>query len=105
MIYLNLLLIAVFVALCFESGFWDSIDGYVNKRFKFYHLPHLFRCGLCQTWWLCFTYLLFSSNITLFNLVIAILIAHFTDTIRALFCSIREMVNKLINILNNKIIK
>lgn len=105
MIYLDLFFITVFVALIFESGFWDSLDSYINARFKFHHLPHLFQCGLCQTWWLCFAYLLFTSNITLLNLVIAMLFAHSEGIVRALFCTGREMVMRIINILNNKIIK
>lgn len=103
--YLDLFFLSLLVALIFESGFWDSLDAYINARFKFYHIPHILKCGLCQTWWLCFIYLIITGNITLFNLVIAMIFAHSSDIIRALFCSTREMVMRLINILNNKIIK
>lgn len=104
-LFLMLVNVAVFVALVEESGFWDSLDGFINSRFKFHHLPHIFMCSLCQTWWICFIYIIATGNLTLFNMVICLLVANLPPFIRAIFKTITGMIWKIINILNNKIVK
>lgn len=101
--YLDLLYITLFVALIFESGFWDNLDEEINRRFKFYHLPHLFKCSLCQVWWLGLIYLIFTHNLSLFNMVVVMLFANTPEIWRALLGTIRCGVMKLIKVLNNKI--
>jgi hypothetical protein len=105
MIYLDLLYITLFVALIEDTGFWDNLDEEINRRFKLYHLPHLFRCSLCQTWWLCLLYIIVTNNLTFFNIIVCLLLANLPPFIIALFNSIKGIIWKLINILNNKIVK
>lgn len=50
---INLLYISLIVALVFESGFWESMDDYVNEKFKF--LPHRRNLGGYLRGFLCFS--------------------------------------------------
>ena len=38
----ELLLISAVVMMIFESGWWDNMDEFVNRKFKFHHLPKIF---------------------------------------------------------------
>lgn len=97
----NLIVIMLIVALIFESGFWDSLDSYVNERFKFHHLPHLLMCPLCQTWWLSLLYITVTGNLSLFNILLCIINAHLVDFMPAIIGLIKNIVFKLIDIINN----
>lgn len=95
-LYFTMVMIAAIVTLVFESGFWDNLDRWVNSKWQFYHLPHLLLCGLCQTWWLCLGYLIISGNLTLFNIMIALMIAHLPEILSPLFNIVKGYVLKLI---------
>lgn len=76
---INLLWISLSVALIFNSGFWDALDGYINARFRFYHLPHLLQCALCQTWWLSLLFIIITGNLSLFNIFLCLINAHLAN--------------------------
>lgn len=94
--YIDLIIMSLIVALVFESGFWDSLDEYINKRFKFYHLPHLLMCQLCQTWWLTLLYILVTGNFSLFNICVCLFIAYMGDIWRPILNLIKGYLLKLI---------
>lgn len=94
--YVDLIILSLIVALVFESGFWDSLDEYINKRFKFHHLPHLLMCQLCQTWWLTLLYILVTGNLSLFNICVCLLIAYMGDVWRPILNLIKGYLLKLI---------
>lgn len=94
--YVDLIVLSLIVALVFESGFWDSLDDYINKRFKFHHLPHLLMCQLCQTWWLTLLYILVTGNLSLFNISVCLLIAYMGDVWRPILNLIKGYLLKLI---------
>lgn len=81
---LDLFYISLIVALIFESGFWESMDGYINERFKFRHLPHILMCQFCQTWWLCLFYIIITFQLSLQNIVICLLFANLGELLRPL---------------------
>ena len=94
--YVDLIILSLIVALVFESGFWDSLDEYINKRFKFHHLPHLLMCQLCQTWWLTLLYILVTGNLSLFNICVCLFIAYMGDVWRPILNLIKGYLLKLI---------
>ena len=97
---LDLLLINLIVALVYKSGFWDSLDGYINERFRFYHIPHILSCTLCQTFWLSVLYMLITNNITLLALVLCLVNAHLNIIIIAVISSILNFLMEIINGIN-----
>lgn len=101
--YIDLVLISIVVALVFESGFWDSLDEEINKRFKFHHLPQLLMCSLCQTWWLTFIYILVTGNLSIFNICVCLFLANMVDIWRPAFNLIKGFVLTLIDNLYNYI--
>lgn len=101
--YVDLILISILVALVFESGFWDSLDEEINKRFKFHHLPHLLRCGYCQTWWLTLLYILITGNLSLFNICICLLIANLNEFWIALIGIVKGYIRMLLGWLSKYI--
>lgn len=99
----NLLMINVIVALVYESGFWDNLDEYINNKFKFYHIPHILTCGLCQTWWLSLLYIIMTGNLNLMMIAICLFNAHLNKVVIALYKLIENLLLKLIGLLNNLI--
>lgn len=91
-----MLLVALFVALVFETGWWDNLDRMINERFRFHHLPHLLLCDLCQTWWLCLLYLIVSHNLSLVNVCLALAFSHLPQLIRPLFNLVKGYLLKAI---------
>lgn len=99
-IILNLILINAIVSLIFNSGFIDSIDDAINKKYPFHHLPKPFSCSLCTCTWVSFFYLLFTGNLTLLTLAIALFSATLTSVTQPLLKTIEGYLLKIIELLN-----
>lgn len=97
---IDLIIINVIVALIFNSGFWDNLDGYINERFKFHHLPHLFMCALCQCWWLSLLYVIVTGNLSLLSIMLCIVSASLTDFTLAVFGMLQNVLFKIVEIVN-----
>ena len=97
---INLLYISLIVALVFESGFWESMDDYVNEKFKFHHLPHLLMCQLCQCWWLSLLYVIISGNLSLLAITLCLINAHLVEIERAAIAFIKNLLYKAIEVVN-----
>lgn len=98
--FLNLLFINLFVVLVHEAGFFETIDTMINERYKFYHLPYIFMCALCQVNWLSFLYLLITGNITLFTIMLCPLNGLLTRVTQPLYKLIENILLKLISKIN-----
>lgn len=99
MIAFNILLIAIFVVCVTDiSQFFNQMEEYLAKwlNLKQVHIK-LLECSLCQTWWLSLIYLICTNNITLINIVIAILISVFTTQIKNVITLFQDIITKLIN--------
>lgn len=96
----NLLFIGLIVALVYLSGFWDNLDGYISKKFRFHHLPHILTCALCQCWWLSLLYITLTGNLTLFNIVLCLINAHLTKIYIPLWTLIENLLLKIIELMN-----
>ena len=69
---INLLLIALFCTLVIDSGFFEEIDGMINRKWKFRHLPKPFHCSLCATTWLSLLFITVTGNLSIFNAVLCL---------------------------------
>lgn len=97
---IDLLLINAIVSMIFLSGFVDSIDEAIYKRFKPYHLPRPFSCALCMTTWCCIIWLLINGNLTLFTLMLSLLSATLTSVTMPLITTIENILLKIIELIN-----
>ena len=96
---INLLLINAIVALVYLSGFWDTMDYYISQKWKFHHLPHIFTCCLCQTWWLSLLYIIIAGKFTLLWIAASLFNAYLVDATIALFTVIKNWIMALIKVL------
>lgn len=97
---LNLVWIGLIVALVYLSGFWDTLDSYISGRFKFHHIPHIFLCALCQTWWLSLLYIICTGHLTLFNIVLCLVNAHLSKVYIPLWTLLENLLLKIIELIN-----
>ena len=96
----SLFLINLIVILAHESGFFLSLDEWVNKKWKFYHLPHIMMCGCCQAFWLSVLFIIITGNVTLFTLMLCFLNCHLTKITIPLGRMIENMILKVIEFVN-----
>lgn len=99
----ELLMIAAVVMMIFESGWWDNMDELVSRRFRFHHLPKIFVCQFCQTFWLSLLWLLFTYEISVFSVFLALINANVGEIMLPLFKLLKQGLNKGIEWLINKI--
>lgn len=97
---LNLMMINIFVVLVHEAGFFETLDTMINERWKFYHLPYVFKCGLCQTFWLSIIYVIIAGPFNLLTIALCLVNAHLTKIITPLYKLMENLVLKVIELLN-----
>lgn len=111
MIYLNLLIICLVNVLIIDlSGFINDIKQLLSRILtkskinttNFKIKP--FDCSFCMTFWTGLTYLFFISHLTLFNLLIVLLLAFFTEPIKQILLLIKDLIIKLIDTIYGKCI-
>lgn len=98
----DIIMIIVIVAIVQRSGWWDTLDEWVEQRIPLHHLPRIFRCGFCQTFWLSAAYLMISLQLGLIEGVFLALVAAYTydfvppllGIIRGLFDNFCERITK-----------
>lgn len=96
----NLLWIHLVVVLIFLSGFVDSVDEAISKRFRFHHLPKPFSCCLCSTFWTSVIYLLFTKEFTLITLLYSLASATLTEVTTPLITTVKNYLLKVVELLN-----
>ena len=100
---LNLLLIMMIDTLIVTTGFFDNVEDFIRRRVRFFRLPHIFKCSLCQTWWLCILYLILSHNISLLGVFLSICVAFFSDVFEAFVGLLKGLILYLLEKITNKI--
>ena len=103
-IILQLALIHLIVILIFHSGFIDSIDNAIYRKWKPYHLPKPFSCALCSVFWSSVVLLCIVSNFTLITFTYALASAILTNVTVPLLKTIENYLLKIIEILNKPIL-
>lgn len=110
-IYIELLLVAVVVIFIVDiSGWTDTWLGWLSKFTTKYgrgpvrDLPP-FTCSLCMTWWCCLAWLLIRGQFTLPLVAYSAGLATFSNTIQNLCISIREVLNRLLLLVERWIMK
>lgn len=97
---LNLIWIHLIVVLVFLSGFVDSIDEAINKRFKFRHLPKPFSCCLCSTFWTTIIYLIVMKELSLLTILYALASATLTEVTTPFITTVKNYLLKAVELLN-----
>lgn len=97
---LNLLFINIFVSLVHEAGFFETLDGMINERYKLRHLPYIFLCALCQTFWLSLLYIIIAGPFNLFTITLCLINAHLTKITLPLYRMIENILLKVIELIN-----
>lgn len=100
---LHLLFINLIVMLAHESGFFDYMDDWVSRKWRFHHLPKIMVCGLCQTFWLSVLYILVTGNIGLLPLVLCFLNAHLSEITTGVFRIAKKAILDALGWINDKI--
>ena len=97
---LNLMMINIFVVLVHEAGFFKTLGTVINERWKFYHLPYVFKCGLCQTFWLSIIYVIIAGPFTIPGICLCVVNASLTRVTQPLCRLVENILLKLIELLN-----
>ena len=97
---IDLLWIHLIVVLVFHSGFIDSVDGFINRKWKPYHLPRPFSCVLCSTFWTSIIYLLIVRYLTIPTLLLSLTSAILTNISVPLVKTVENYLLKIIEIMN-----
>lgn len=100
---LDLLFINLIVVLAHASGFFEYLDDWVSKKWRFHHLPKIMVCALCQTNWLSILYILVTGQFSLGALVLCIANAHLTDITLPMIQTIKNFLLKILGLINNLI--
>lgn len=103
-IFLDLLFINIFVSLVHEAGFFETLDGMINERYKLRHLPYIFLCAICQVNWLSFLYICIAGPFTIFTIMLCPLNGLLTRVTMPLYRMIENILLKVIEVIN-KVLK
>lgn len=91
----SLLLISAIIMLIFESGFWSEMDDMISAKFKFHHLPKIFICQYCQTFWISLIWLLFTQPFSLWLILAALINANVGEMMTPLFKLVKSTYYKI----------
>ena len=94
---LDLLLINLSITMIFLSGFVDSVDEAISKRWKFHHLPKPFSCNLCSVFWASVIYVLITHQLSLFSITLCLASALLTDVTVPLITLVKNWLMKIIS--------
>lgn len=104
MMILTLLLINIFVVLAHESGFFEYMDDWVARKWKFHHLPKIMMCALCQTWWLSLLFVILTPGaFTLLNVCLCMVNANLTEITQGLWRTIKTAIMDVLGWINAKL--
>lgn len=104
MMFLKLLIINLAVILIVDlSGFIHELKRFVsnkltnNKLITDDYRLRPFDCSYCMTFWCLLIYILINQQFTFVNILLLILITHFTDVTKQVLLLIKDLAIKLIN--------
>lgn len=98
---LDLLFINLIVVLAHASGFFEYLDDWVSRKWRFHHLPKIMVCALCQTFWLSMLFILVTGQFTIPGILLCFVNAHLTDITIPLVQTIKNFLLKIIGWMND----
>lgn len=111
MILLKLFIIALVNVLIIDlSGFITTIKLFISKYLTKSRIQKTdfrirpFDCSFCMTFWTGLIYTIVIGQFTLVNLLIILLLAYFTGSMKDILLLIKDLVSKLTNIIYEKLI-
>lgn len=100
MLILSLLYITLITTFIIDiSGFNDTYQSIIKHILKIDKGTPKPLCSLCLSWWLSLLYLIITSNLTLFNILIAIIFACLTPIFKDLWYTFTDLIIKILNYL------
>lgn len=99
----NLILINLFVSLVHEAGFFETLDDMISERYKFHHLPYIFLCALCQTFWLSLLYVIIAGPFNILTVTLCLVNAHLTKVVQPFYRFAENLLLRVIELLNKLI--
>lgn len=96
----TLLLINLIIVMIFNSGFVDSMDAIVNKKFPLHHIGPPLGCALCMTFWTGLGWLLVTGNLSIPTLALALANATLTSVTGPLLKTLENYLLKIIELMN-----
>lgn len=93
---IDLLLINVSITMIFLSGFIDSVDNFINRKFPPYHLPAPFSCNLCSVFWASLLYTIITGNLSLLSLCLCLFSALLTEVTAPMITIIINWLKKVL---------
>lgn len=104
MYIIDLLIIAcVMVFILDLSGVVDELERILQKKWKrkvIIRKP--WSCSLCMTWWLGLIYLFINKYLSIINIGLVAAFAFLTPLIKDILLSIRELLNRLVWLWDNR---
>lgn len=91
------------MVLIHESGFIENLDEWINKKYKFHHLPYPVLCCLCGTFWLSLLFVIITGQLSLLSIALCLLNAHLTVVVQPLCRFIINALLKLVELLDRLI--
>lgn len=107
MIYLNMILIAFVICFIIDySGFIDEIDKKIGKIIgnKLFKIGKPFSCSLCMTWWISLIYGLLSGGNFFLVMFISAILGIMTNNITRLIYLMRDILGKIIEMIERKVL-
>lgn len=104
MMFLRLIIIACVVVLTIDlSGFIKSLKSFISLKLtkgkidsnSFSIKP--FDCSYCMTFWCSLLYITIAGQLTLVNILFALLCAYFSDVVRQLLIFVKDLCIKCID--------
>lgn len=105
---LDLLLITIFVICLIDlTDINTSIKKYIAKiiHTKNYNSISVGLCSLCISWWSNLAYIIITGNISIINLLFAILFPVMSIQIKDIIVLIQDTITKIINLIYEKILQ
>lgn len=99
----KLLIIGLICTMGIDSGFFETIDDWIYRKWKPYHLPYPFKCSLCATWWCSLLFIVFTGNFSLLGILLCLVNAYLTKIWTPLIALIENILFKIIEIFNKAV--
>lgn len=84
---------------------YGDLNNYKNFNENNSIILKFFFCSLCQTWWICLIFLLFSQKFTIPYIGLSALLAYLTPVCKDILLTLKDLLTNAINFINNIFIK